>query len=319
MEIQIPLILFTSLLAWAAGAFATQAVCALAGKGGKIQHANLVVSLVILAVGGVAVLFHLAQPFHIFNGFGNPTSGITQELVAIVIVVVVMVVYFIAMGRSDSGASVPKPVAIAAIAVSLLLDVIMSHSYMMAARPVWDSLLQISSIVGGSLVMGPATVALLAGVVKPQGKLLALLTKVPFVGEIDKLEDDDVLEFLKPVNLIGVGCNAVIVIIYFLYMAFVSGDFVGVGYYFDPTSPTMELFNSGMINPFSADALPYTVVTLVGVVISVAGTFLSKDKDNWKTAAVIIIVGGLICTIALRVTFYVLGISVYPLYTSTLA
>ena len=82
MELQWPLILFTTFVAWSAGLFATQAVFALKDKGAKSQQTALTASAVLLVVGGIAVFFHLQHWERIFNGFGHITSGITQELIA---------------------------------------------------------------------------------------------------------------------------------------------------------------------------------------------------------------------------------------------
>ncbi|HIT50747.1 MAG TPA: dimethyl sulfoxide reductase anchor subunit, partial [Candidatus Aveggerthella excrementigallinarum] len=94
MELQWPLIIFTTLLAWSCGVFAAQGALALKGEGKEVQLPALVTSVVLLAVSGVAVFFHLQHWERIFNGFGHITSGITQELIAIVVFVVVAVVYF---------------------------------------------------------------------------------------------------------------------------------------------------------------------------------------------------------------------------------
>ena len=59
MEMQWPLILFTLFMAWSAGVFGTAAVLALAGGGKRVQMPALVTSVVLLAVGGIAVFFHL--------------------------------------------------------------------------------------------------------------------------------------------------------------------------------------------------------------------------------------------------------------------
>ena len=91
MEIQIPLVIFTSFLAWAAGIFGTQCILALQKRGGAVQLPALICSAVVLVVGGIAVVFHLTHPFNLFNGFGHITSGITQELIAIVLLAVVIV------------------------------------------------------------------------------------------------------------------------------------------------------------------------------------------------------------------------------------
>ena len=44
MEIQIPLVIFTSFLAWAAGIFGTQCILALQKRGGAVQLPALICS-----------------------------------------------------------------------------------------------------------------------------------------------------------------------------------------------------------------------------------------------------------------------------------
>ena len=62
-------------------------------------------SCVLLAVAGIAVFFHLQHWERIFNGFGHITSGITQELIAIVAFVAVAVAYFAAWPASPTTAA----------------------------------------------------------------------------------------------------------------------------------------------------------------------------------------------------------------------
>ena len=127
MELQWPLILFTTLVAWSAGLFGTQALMAVFGVGKKAQVPAWVCSAVLLAAGGIAVFFHLEHWERIFNGFGHLTSGITQELIAIVVLAVVAVAYLVLMRKSDDGASVPKWLAWVAVALSVVLVAVMAH------------------------------------------------------------------------------------------------------------------------------------------------------------------------------------------------
>ena len=119
MELQWPLILFTTLLAWSAGLFATQCIYALRGTGAKAQMPAWIVSAVLLVVGGIAVFFHLEHWERIFNGFGHITSGITQELIAIVVLAVVAVIYLVYLRKNEGAA--PKWIAIVGIVVSVVL------------------------------------------------------------------------------------------------------------------------------------------------------------------------------------------------------
>ncbi|MBO4365749.1 MAG: hypothetical protein J5804_05600, partial [Eggerthellaceae bacterium] len=176
MEIQIPLILFTTFLAWSAGILMSLGILSLKHDIAKAQIPGLAAGLVTLIIGGIAVLFHLSQPLHIFNGFGHLSSGITQELIAIVVLVVAIVAYFATVRRSDNG-NPPAAMAIAIVALALVLDIVMAHSYMMASRPFWNSVLQVLTIIGGSCVMGPATMAIICALTKTEGaeKLTGLL------------------------------------------------------------------------------------------------------------------------------------------------
>lgn len=158
MEIQIPLVIFTSFLAWAAGIFGTQCILALQKRGGAVQLPALICSAAVLVVGGIAVVFHLTHPFNLFNGFGHITSGITQELIAIVLLAVAMVLFFLMLRRSEDN-TVPQWLAVVGIVLVLVLIVAMGHSYMMPSLPAWDTVLQLLSLLGGACVMGPATVA----------------------------------------------------------------------------------------------------------------------------------------------------------------
>ena len=161
MELQWPLILFTTLLAWSAGLFGFQAFAALRGWARKTQLTAWIAAAVLLAASGIAVFMHLEHWERIFNGFGHLTSGITQELIAIVVLAVVAVVYLVLLRKSGEG-TVPAWCAVVAMAVCAVLVVVCGHSYMMAARPVWDTVLAVCSLLGAALLAGPLTLVALA-------------------------------------------------------------------------------------------------------------------------------------------------------------
>ena len=111
-----------------------------------------VVSVVLLAIGGMAVFFHLQHWERIFNGFGHITSGITQELILVVVVLLCMVLTF-AFARKRTG-NLPRGLCTVNIVAAAALVLVMGHSYMMPARPAWDSVLQVLSLVGNACVLG---------------------------------------------------------------------------------------------------------------------------------------------------------------------
>ncbi len=292
MEIQWPLILFVAFCAASAGTFASQALLALKKEGASIQLPALIASVAFLAIGGVAVLFHLAQPLHIFNGFGNPTSGITQELVAIVALAVVMVIYFVMIRQKDG--QVPAWVAVLAIVFSVVLDVVCAHSYMMASIPAWDSFLQVLSVVGGSCAMGPAVVAAIAAL---RGE------PVGFAGFV---------------TVIGAAIALVFTVAYVMDMSTVSGSLVAMSTtYLDPTNPTAPMFDAGAVAINSPEVMPAVVVSIIASVLALVGAAIGKVKGDWKIWGIVVAICALVAACALRVAFYGLGATVYSFYGIT--
>ena len=292
MELQWPLILFTTLTAWACGVFGGAGVLALKGAGKKSQAALTVASVVLLALGGIAVFFHLQHWERIFNGFGHITSGITQELIAIVVFVVVAVAYFVSLRKSDDGGTVPAALAWAAIAISVVLAAVCAHSYMMPARPAWNSVLEVASIVGAACLMGPATCAV---VLAARG--------------------DDAAPCGLPA-LAGSAVGAVCTAAYAAFMQMSGGAFTQVGNYFDPTHPTKAMADVGAVAGDQA-ALLWLGAVVVGAIVPLACCALARKKGgaaSWKAFGAVAVVAALAGSIFLRVAFYNMGLSVFALY-----
>ena len=289
MELQWPLILFTTFVAWSAGLFGTQALLASGGHAKRSQLPAWIASAALLAVGGVAVFFHLEHWERIFNGFGHLTSGITQEFVAIVVLAAVAVAYLVAMRRSDDGATAPKWLCWAAVAVCVILVAAMAHSYTMAARPAWDSALWIAYVIGNACVLGPCTMALVMAVC-----------------------GDEVAPVGLPA-LAGAALAALTAVAFAAFLQASGGPFAEVGYYFDPTRPT-----AGMADAASAVAaqapLLWAGAVAVGGALPLVAAFMGRKSGNWKLWGPVAIVCALIGAVCLRVVFYELGLSVFMFY-----
>ena len=292
MELQWPLILFTTLTAWACGVFGAQGVLALKGAGKKSQQLLAVVSCVLLALGGIAVFFHLQHWERIFNGFGHITSGITQELIAIVVFVVIAVAYFAAARKSEDGGTLPKWMAVLAIAISVVLAAVCAHSYMMPARPAWNSVLEVLSIVGAACLLGPATVAV---VLAAKGEDASELGMPAIVG-----------------SAIGAVCTAA----YAAYIQMSAGSFTEVGYYFDPTHPTKAVADAAATVAAQAPLL-WLGAVIVGAIVPLACCAMARKKGDaasWKLFGGAAVVAALIGAVCLRVAFYNVGLSVFMFY-----
>ena len=299
MELQWPLILFTTLVAWSAGLFGTQALMAVFGVGKRAQVPAWVASAVLLAAGGIAVFFHLEHWERIFNGFGHLTSGITQELIAIVVLAVVAVAYLVLMRKSDDGASVPKWLAWVAVALSVVLVAVMAHSYTMAARPAWDSVLWILYVLGNACVLGPATF------------LLVLAAGGPGDQPADRAADAG-----APAGrtaLAGAALNALAALAFAIFLQLSAGSFADVGLYFDPTHPTKAMADAAATVASQAPLLWLGAVA-VGAIVPLSAAFLGRRTGNWKLWAPAAIIAALVGAVCMRVVFYNLGLSVFMFY-----
>ena len=296
MELQWPLILFTTLVAWSAGLFGTQALMAVFGVGKRAQVPAWVASAVLLAAGGIAVFFHLEHWERIFNGFGHLTSGITQELIAIVVLAVVAVAYLVLMRKSDDGASVPKWLAWVAVALSVVLVAVMAHSYTMAARPAWDSVLWILYVLGNACVLGPATF------------LLVLAAGGPGDQPADRAADAG-----APAGrtaLAGAALNALAALAFAIFLQLSAGSFADVGLYFDPTHPTKAMADAAATVASQAPLLWLGAVA-VGAFVPLAAAFMGRRTGNWRLWAPAAIIAALVGAVCMRVAFYNLGLSVF--------
>ena len=292
MAVQWPLVIFTLFVSIGAGIFGVAGVLAGLGKGASVQAAATVAALVAVVIGGVASFVHLQHWDRAFNGFGNLSSGITQELVAIAVFVVLAVAYLVLSRRGGA----PAWAGWAAALVSAALVVVMANSYGMAARPVWDTPLLWLYYLSNAVLFGGLAVAALQGA-KGEGGGLAL--KVALVGGA-----------LTAVALVG----------YLVYIPSTASMFSSVGNYFDPTHPTKAMTDPvAALSGFAtgAQALPFWGGALaLGAVAPLAVSLLSAKREGASLAGMASV--GALCAVAgavcFRVVLYALGFSVFVFY-----
>lgn len=291
MELQWELIIFTTLVAWSAGLFASQCVLALKGEATKAQMPAWITAAVLLVVGGIAVFFHLQHWERIFNGFGHLTSGITQELICIVLLAVVAVVYLVFLRKGEG--KVPAWIAVVGIAISAILVIVMAHSYVMAARPAWDTLAWILCVFGSACGFGPATMAVI-------------------VAATDKESEGSSL--LGILNIGGAAVNALGTLVYVAVAAAATSSFASVGYYSDPVRVLDGMVDVSSFAPFAGDSMALTVVAIAAVVVALVLAFLGKKQGKWMAFGAGAAVCALVGAICIRVVFYQMGASVFMFY-----
>ena len=284
MELQWPLIVFTTLVAWSAGLFGTQALMAAFGSGRRRSRPGCERRLA--GHRQDRVFFHLEHWERIFNGFGHLTSGITQELIAIVVLAAVAVAYLVMLRKSDDGASVPKWLAWLSVALSVALVAVMAHSYTMAARPAWDSVLWILYVLGNACVLGPATFAFLMAAAPPAGQPAGRAADAGAPAGL--------------AALVGAAANALAALAFAIFLQLSAGSFADVGYYFDPTHPTEAMADAAATVGAQAPLLWLGAVA-VGAIVPLAAAFMGRRSGNWRLwapvaeVAIIAALAGAVC------------------------
>lgn len=299
METQWPLVIFTLFVCLTCGTLGGMSILALKGQGRNLQMTALITSAVSLVVGGIGAFLHLEHWERIFNGFGHLTSGITQELIAIVVLAAVAVAYLVMLRKSDDGASVPKWLAWLSVALSVALVAVMAHSYTMAARPAWDSVLWILYVLGNACVLGPATFAFLMAAAPPAGQPAGRAADAGAPAGL--------------AALVGAAANALAALAFAIFLQLSAGSFADVGYYFDPTHPTEAMADAAATVGAQAPLLWLGAVA-VGAIVPLAAAFMGRRSGNWRLWAPVAIIAALAGAVCMRAAFYNLGLSVFMFY-----
>ncbi len=288
MELQWPLILFTTLTAWSVGVFGYQGVLALGGHAKKSQVPCVVLSMVLLAAGGIAVFFHLQHWERIFNGFGHITSGITQELIGCVLMGIIMVIWFACWYRKKK---ISKGIAAASLVVSVAMVIATAHSYLMPARPAWTLL--IVYYLGNAALLGSVGLWLVTCLVKESG-LGATGAKMALWG-----------------GIVGLVCMAV----YAISLGTLNvWDF---GYYADPTAMTTAPEHvDSLIGVAAAGAgAGYFWVGMVAALLVIVCACLARTDDGkGKILSIVGVACALAASVCFRVVIYIIGYSMYLMF-----
>lgn len=289
MAVQWNLVLFTLFNCLSAGTFAAIAISAILGKGEKIQMPGLLTAFAALAVGGIASFLHLQTPSRLFGQFANITSGITLELIMTVVIGIVMVAYFVVLRNKKP---VSKVLAWIAVAVSVVFVLVMSASYLMPSRPVWDTFLLPVYYLVQSAVFGAFAALVIAKMTGEDGALVDLFTKGA---------------------LISTGALAVVVAAYTVHIGSVMGDYVGSSYVVYHVGPfTATDASTGFSRMISGDlaAVFWGLVVVVGLAVPAGVLAAKKSASSFATLAGVGLVAALAGGVAFRVILYVIGSTV---------
>ncbi|MCI8468252.1 MAG: dimethyl sulfoxide reductase anchor subunit [Eggerthellaceae bacterium] len=210
MEIAWSLVLFTALTGCGGWLFALVAVDEFAKRTTRVNFPAAVVALVLLAVGGLASVTHLAHPENMLAALNHPTSGIFVEAVLVGIAAAFTFVYLVSYHRSEP---VRRICAVAGAVCGVALSFMAGHSYLMPAIATWNTMLLPLAYLGTAMASGVALYCAIAGLRKDEGDLrtyFVLLAASGAVAALTSLAYVMAASALADIWLIGLG-GAVVV------------------------------------------------------------------------------------------------------------
>lgn len=152
MEVQWPLLIFSVLLGAGSGILVFLGIGEVKGAFRRVRFPLAVTALALLAAGGIASTFHLGHIDRAFHILGNMGSGLSKELFAVAFAGIVTLVYAVLARKDYPKAS--KVLGILALVAGLVLPLTAGASFMMPARPAWDTLTLPLMYLGTGLGMG---------------------------------------------------------------------------------------------------------------------------------------------------------------------
>ena len=278
MAVQWPLLLFSVLLGISAGSMAFVGVGELTKRFKDVRFMGAMIAFALLVVGGCASVFHLGHPERALHILGNVSSGLSKELFAVGIMAVVTLAYAVLEKKAYAGPA--KVLGAIGLVVALALPFVAGASYMMAARPAWDSVTLPLMYVGTGLGMG-----------------LALMAAVACLKGADK----DEAGFAGTLALAGVAVSAVTELAYVAWVALAPLQ--------EPSRSVDRLLTGDLAAAF------WVGVVAVGIVAAVVCAVLARKRAavDAKGAAGLLFAAFACCTVGgvvLRIAMYALGTSV---------
>lgn len=158
MAIQWSLVLFTLLTGTAGWAFACVAWDKVSGKNGEKAGTAAIVAIVVMLVGGLASVTHLAHPENIMAALNRPASGIFIEATLTGLALICMIVFLILVKRGASEGA-QKVFAVLGALFGIVLSYSAGSSYMMSTSSTWATPLLPCAYLGTAV---PAGIALYA-------------------------------------------------------------------------------------------------------------------------------------------------------------
>lgn len=181
MEIQWALVLFTVISGAGAWLFAFSMLGYLLKKDAAPSKMETIVAFVLVAVGGCMSVLHLSHVDRILEALNHPTSGIFVEAAMIGVLCVILAVYFVLLVRGSSEKA-RTAVGVLGLLVGMVFTYACGSSYMMEARPAWQTVALPLAYFGTAASAGAGLNLLLKAVQKRDGAAVSFAGLLTVVG-----------------------------------------------------------------------------------------------------------------------------------------
>ncbi|QUN07097.1 dimethyl sulfoxide reductase anchor subunit [Shewanella yunxiaonensis] len=271
------LVFFTSFVALGAGTFMAVGFNEWRGFDPKVRWSGAVAAIILLSLGGFSSVMHLGHPERIFGALGHPTSGIFMESSMIGLTALCIVAYLVALKRNAALGTL-RFIASVGVVLAAILAFAVGDSYIMGARPAWDTL------------------------ILPLIYLMTAVVAACFAYNIMHKPNLSVGDSIttKSLTLLALLVMAVLIIAYVVHIS--SDDFPDYS-----RSATRIL--SGDLAP-----LFWAGIVLVGIVIPAILALIKPANNSRSTLAIIALVCVFIGAISFRLMMFKLGTSVWQFF-----
>lgn len=181
MEIQWALVLFTVISGAGAWMFAFSMLGYLLKKDETPSKMETIVAFVLVAVGGCMSVLHLSHVDRILEALNHPTSGIFVEAAMIGVLCVILAVYFVLLVRGSSQKA-RTAVGVLALIVGAVFTYACGSSYMMEARPAWQTVALPLAYFGTAASAGAGLNLALKALQKRDGQAVSFAGLMAVVG-----------------------------------------------------------------------------------------------------------------------------------------
>ncbi len=290
MELQWPLIIFTTFVCIASGTFGVLNVVSGKEEYARTRMPALIVTFIAVVAGGVASIAHLQTPSRYFGQFGNLSSGINHEIIGLVLIVIMLVIYFVQLHRSGK---IHMVVRVLSIIVCAIMIYVMADSYMMASKPAWNTVLLVIYYLLNAAALGAIIMTIIACIRKVTARECRLSTLVALIVTI---------------------LFALAVIAYAIFLCTLSGaDYTATLHVDSSTVPPVNPSEIGerMISGDVA-GLFWGGVIAAQLVVPLVALIIAWRKESTRLAlsivAALFVIGG---GIAFRALFYIAGGTIF--------